>query len=224
MPAADIRWRIGGVVSTPGYEKDDRNTVTVNEDPAIEISFTRRWHEWNGESGWYLVECDVVLDQHRAADLSGVAGQATVTHEFGHCLGLAHTWASNFWAGWLNERPDLWGAAPQMSYRFDQDARLRPDDMTGARLLRPDLAGTRNDDGGIAGEVTVRGDPAAYVHVVASPTFGLERQGVGAFTDDRGRFEIEGLRPGSYRLRASPIQRPDAHPRFVEHRRHARCR
>lgn len=32
IPGADIRWRIGGVVSTPGGERDGRNTVTVRDD------------------------------------------------------------------------------------------------------------------------------------------------------------------------------------------------
>ncbi len=214
VPGADIRWRIGGVVSTGGPVRDGENTVTVNEHPAVGFSFVHWWVEGNAESGERLVECDLVLDQHRAADLSGADAQAIVAHEFGHCLGLDHTWASNTWSAWLRDGPDLWGGAPIMSYG-ERDTALLPDDMTGARLLRPDLAGTRNDDGSIAGEVTVRGDPAAYVYVVASPTFGSERQGVGAFTDDRGRFEIEGLRPGGYRLRAGSIRIPSAHREFV---------
>ena len=205
VPGADIRWRLGGMTTEQRQWDEFQNTVKLAAYPDG-ISYASMNFRRNDDSIWELHRCRVVLSYRSAAELSSDSGQLLLTHEFGHCLGLDHTWAH-----WLRETPDLWGASPTMSYGPNRDMRLLPDDHAGARLLRPDLT-TRNDDGSIAGEVTVLGDPAAYVYVVVSPTFGPERQGVGAFTDDRGRFEIEGLRPGSYRLRASPIQMEQAHP------------
>lgn len=215
VSGADIRWRIGGIVSAPRAGKDEQNTITVNEDAEIDFSFAQFLFLREPDSGWRVIECDVVLSQNHVAEIFGVLGQSVVAHEFGHCLGLAHTWAPNIWAGRVDERPDLWGAAPKMSYGFDTHTRLLPDDIVGARLLRPDPAWNRDDEGSIAGAVTVRNEPAAHVYVVASPILGEQQQGIGAFADGEGLFEIEGLEPGDYRLRASPIQRSDAHQNLV---------
>ncbi len=212
VPGADIRWRLGGMTTRDRHRAERQPAVVFSTDPEDPTTFAALSLRAKDESIWELTWCNVVLSYRDGTRLSSDRGQAIwmLMHEFGHCLGLQHTWAPNLWAEWFGETPDIWGTSPLMSYGRNWNARLLPDDMTGARLLRPDLT-TRNDDGSIAGEVTVRGGPASYVYVMASPTFGSRRQGVGAFTDIRGRFEIEGLRPGNYRLRASPIQVPLAY-------------
>lgn len=151
-----------------------------------------------------------MLSPATAADLASTEGQSALMHEFGHCLGLTHSWAPTV-LGVEVERPDLWGSAPVMSYGLYRGAHLLPDDLAGARLLRPDPGSIRGRGGSIAGLVTVGGNPAAFVGVVASPTLGAPQQAVHAFADRRGRFEIEGLRPGAYRRRAGPIQYLKAH-------------
>jgi len=62
-------------------------------------------------------------------------------------------------------------------------------------------------DGAIAGRVVdADGEPVEGVAVAADT--GGSGGGIGAITDDQGHFRIGGLRPGKYRLRATPMNLP----------------
>lgn len=219
IPNADIRWRLSGVESGPGNERDGRNTVSVVPD---EGSFGgRAWWWWQRPffgGAWEMFECDIELIPQVAARLgSDDPRSLSVTiHEFGHCLGLAHTGRH---PTIVHTFPDIgiWGETPKMSYGLDISNALTVDDIVGASLLRPAgnwVAGA----GSIAGRVTVAGAPARFVTVSSvrllsgDPT----APGPGVFTDEDGRFRLEGLVPGDYLIRAAPMTRVDAHQTLLE--------
>lgn len=218
IPTADIRWRLSGVESGPGNERDDRNTVTVveNEDD----SFAGRAFLWLRSffgGPWELVECDIELIPSAAALLGSDDRRslATTIHEFGHCIGLAHSARRSEWAAYW-DYSSAWGETPRMSYGWDISNDLTVDDTVGASLLRPST-GWRTRVGSVSGRITVAGRPARHVRVL---TARLEGNGVvpgpGAFTDETGDFVVEGLSPGPYMLRAGPLISETAHPSLLE--------
>lgn len=219
IPNADIRWRLSGVESGPGNERDGRNTVSVVPD---EGSFGgRAWWWWQRPffgGAWEMFECDIELIPQVAARLgSDDPRSLSVTiHEFGHCLGLAHTGRH---PTIVHTFPDIgiWGETPKMSYGLDISNALAVDDIVGASLLRPAgnwVAGA----GGITGRVTVAGAPARFVTVssVRLVSGDTTAPGPGVFTDEDGRFRLEGLVPGDYLIRAAPMTRVDAHQTLLE--------
>lgn len=219
IPNADIRWRLSGVESGPGNERDGRNTLTV---AANEEGFAGRawwWFQRPFSGGpWEMFECDIELVPQAAALLgSDDPRSLTVTiHEFGHCLGLAHTGRH---PTIVHTFPDLgiWGETPKMSYGLDLSNALAVDDIVGASLLRP--AGDRvAGAGSITGRVTVAGAPGRFVTVSSVRLVSGDRTapGPGVFTDEDGRFRLEGLVPGDYLIRAAPMTRVDAHESLLE--------
>lgn len=92
-----------------------------------------------------------------------------------------------------------------MSYGFVLTDALLPDDIVGASLLRP-VDGWREGVGSLGGRVTVAGEPARFVPVRSARLAGGDAAPAPAvFTDERGRFTIEGLVPGDYLLAAGPF-------------------
>lgn len=219
IPDADLRWRLSGVESGPGNERDGRNTLTV---AANEEGFAGRawwWFQRPFFGGpWEMFECDIELAPQAAARLgSDDPRSLTVTiHEFGHCLGLAH---SGRHPTIVHTFPDLgiWGETPKMSYGLDISNALTVDDLVGASLLRPAgnwVAGA----GSITGRVTVAGAPGRFLTVssVRLVSGDTTAPGPGVFTDEDGRFRLEGLVPGDYLIRAAPMTRVDAHESLLE--------
>lgn len=219
IPDADLRWRLSGVESGPGNERDGRNTLTVATN---EEGFAGRawwWFQRPFFGGpWEMFECDIELAPQAAARLgSDDPRSLTVTiHEFGHCLGLAH---SGRHPTIVHTSPDLgiWGETPKMSYGLDISNALTVDDLVGASLLRPAgnwVAGA----GSITGRVTVAGAPGRFLTVssVRLVSGDTTAPGPGVFTDEDGRFRLEGLVPGDYLIRAAPMTRVDAHESLLE--------
>lgn len=220
IPNADIRWRLSGVESGPGNERDGRNTVSVVTGEDDNFAGRAWWWFQRPFFGrpWEMFECDIELIPLAAARLgSDDPRSLTVTiHEFGHCLGLAHTGRH---PTIVHTFPDIgiWGETPKMSYGLDISNALAVDDIVGASLLRPAgnwVAGA----GSIAGRVTVAGAPARFVTVssVRLVSGDTTAPGPGVFTDEDGRFRLEGLVPGDYLIRAAPMTRVDAHATLLE--------
>ena len=217
--SADIRWETTGVEAGPGIAEDRRNGVTVTDPPDAEFwGQASIWSEWKDEARdeWWTVECDIELVPAAAAHLGSDAPDnlATLIHEFGHCLGLDHAASHSEWAGWLDRAPGVFGEAPKMSYGWSLTNELGDDDIVGASLLRP-ASSWRGSTGSISGLVATAGQPARHVAVVTVAGPGGAR-GVGAFTDEEGRFLIEGLPPGDYRVRAGPFLNTNAHFDLLE--------
>ena len=216
--SADIRWEVTGVEEGPGFGRDGRSMVTTltDEDFGAEgaAAYAQTWHERRRGPGpeWEFVECDVVLSSEAAAVLGSEhpANLATLIHEFGHCIGLDHAAAHSLWEG-LQGTVSVWGETPKMSYGIEVNNDLTLDDVTAASLLRPAGNWSRRV-GSISGRVTVGGEAAWYVAVLAARLAGDDLgPGVSAFTDERGHFLIEGLAPGDYLIWAGPMIVHSAH-------------
>lgn len=233
LPNAEISWRAESSVGAAVDERslqDGRNTFYIHAGhPAG--GYASLWVE-RGSAGepWELFECDFALGgwatqptppnidpQSRLAEAVMI-----ITHELGHCLGLAHA-ASYSVSGRVRQqyfRSQGQSTAfehprdPSMSYGIARRATpfLSPDDETAAALLRP-AGGWRTTTGNISGSLRAGGAPAPWVHVWALPV-GTEDalfRRIGAFSDGNGDFVIEGLAPGEYWLWTHPVIRQNAH-------------
>jgi uncharacterized protein (TIGR03437 family) len=116
----------------------------------------------------------------------------TAVHEFGHALGLQHTWT---------------GAAMSQDV-IRNTSRARPLDADDIAAIS-ELYGTANwaaNTGSISGHVTASGQAWNMASVVAIPPVGPP---VSALSNPDGSYTINGLPPGQYMLYAHPLP-PDA--------------
>ena len=112
----------------------------------------------------------------------------TAVHEFGHALGLQHTWT----------------AAAMSQDVIRNTSRARPIDADDIAAIS-ELYGTVGwaaSTGSISGYVTVNGQPWNMASVVAIPPQG---PAVSALTNPDGSYTIGGLNPGQYLLYAHPL-------------------
>lgn len=217
--SADIRWRLSGIGPGPGIEKDGRNSLTVQPNDSGAGGLATYWFERrDGESPWEIVECDIEISPLAAAYTGSESPRSlsTLLHEFGHCLGLAHSAAHPLWNGWREVDYGIWGESPKMSYGRALGNGLTPDDIVGASLLRP-AEGWPASTASVAGRVTVSGEPAPFVSVLSARLAGgAETPGPSAFTDEEGHFALEGLPPGDYLIAAGSLTEGRAHGRLLE--------
>ena len=167
------------------------------------------------DSPHYIQKCSVLMNVGNAkhADPEDVAASVryVVTHELGHCLGLAHAdiYSPRPRTGeWFYRPPAAWEADPLMSYGWT-DGTLTLDDRIGASLTRP-RPGWLERSGSIHGRVTLgSGEGVAFVSVLATKRGpdGDVGESVGTLTDRYGGFDIRGLEPGDYSLLVRPADR-----------------
>ena len=162
---------------------------------------------------------DPAKERRTIPDLYGI-----MIHEMGHCLGLAHTAMNPMWLarpgpsdwepGVLPEGVNAVQPHPIMSYgsSLRSPDELTPDDIHAISLAYP-APGFFASRGAIGGRVTFPDGypaPMAYVQAVGY-SGGAAAFGPGAFTDRRGQFMLEGMRPGPIHLWVRPLIASRAH-------------
>ncbi len=112
----------------------------------------------------------------------------TMVHEFGHTLGLQHSWSSGV-------------MSTEITRATSKAKPLADDDIAGISILYP-TAGFLGQTGTVSGRVTVAGAPVNLASVVAiSPS----RAAVSTLTHPDGTYTLQGLSPGLYYIYAHPL-------------------
>lgn len=161
---------------------------------------------------------DPELERRTLSELAGL-----MTHEMGHCVGLAHTAMNPMWLS--RPEPSDWepGVLPEgivtfqphpiMSYGSEfRSPDLTPDDVHAISLAYPGpgFLATRAAVGGRV--VFPDGDPVPMAYVQTVDYSGTAAAfGPGAFTDRRGQFMLEGMRPGLLHVWVRPLIASRAH-------------
>ncbi|HYP54520.1 MAG TPA: DUF4214 domain-containing protein, partial [Pyrinomonadaceae bacterium] len=157
----------------------------------------------------FIADGDVAINPNACAPFSTdgqfVAGdannpfdlEATFVHEIGHMLGLEH---SGVIAASMQPRQGRNGIynLPAHTVRT-----LSDDDIAGIRSIYGPLAGL----GTIQGTVTGTGGPIFGAHVFAEETSTGRVRGANITLPD-GRYRIDGLPPGQYRIVVEPLDEP----------------
>jgi len=118
----------------------------------------------------------------------------TAVHEFGHALGLQHTWTAA-------------AMSPDVIRNTSRARPLDADDIAALSLLYG-KAGWSAGYGSISGRVTLNGTPVNLASVVAIPPTG---PAISSLTNPDGTYRIDGLPPNNYLLYVHPLP-PDAVP------------
>lgn len=234
VPTSSVEMLLEGepLAADQASDTDGLNTIGFSSYEGFVDGWFSGFARWIIEGGRWL-GCDIEIspfyferspvddpdaERRTVADLDGI-----MTHEVGHCIGLAHTAMNPMWLGqpapphWepgvLPEGIAAFQSHPIMSYGSSfRSPALTPDDIHAVSVLYPS-PGFRAVRGSLGGRVVFPdGEPVplAYVQVVdysgSSATFGP-----GAFTDRRGQFVLEGMSPGLLHLWVRPVIASRAH-------------
>lgn len=136
-----------------------------------------------------IVKSSLVLPKDLTGTrISGERIYMTLVHEFGHTLGLQHSWTS--------------GAMSTEITRATTKAQpLAADDVAGLSVLYP-TATFSQKTGSIAGRVTLEGSGAHLASVVALTPRG---PAVSTLTLPDGTYRLDGLVPGDYFVYVHPL-------------------
>jgi hypothetical protein len=161
-----------------------------------------------------ILDADIFLNSSFSWSVSGQPSRFDVEsialHEIGHLLGLGHSALGETELTGGSRRRVLAKRAVMFPIAFPsgttRDRSLNPDDIAG--ISDAYLAEDDSPLGSISGRVLLsgRGIFGAHVTVLNTRTGDL----VGSFTlDQDGQFVVGGLKPGTYALRAEPIDDAD---------------
>lgn len=193
VETSELRLRFGGLFSpgqpvpaTPGVDVvfeelppgvNGYGAVTVRGDLAPGGGFVP------------ILRSQVVLNRDLANRPSwGSAFFLTAVHEFGHALGLQHSFTSG-------------AMATEVTRGTTKIRPITPDDVAGLSVLYPTPT-FRQQLGSLTGRVTIGNDGVPMASVVAIAPRGAA---ISALTNPDGTYRIDGLPPGQYFIYAHPL-------------------
>lgn len=211
VPTAALAFEFGGFTGADPFEDDSLSVIGFQNEPDLERVLGATGFVIDTLTG-EIVESDIFINSTfpwttTGADPLRYDLESVALHEIGHFLGLGHSAL-----GETERRPDgtrrVLGSSAVMfpislGRGTTQDRVLQPDDIAGVSDLYPG-ASFRADTGSARGTVVRNGSGVFGAHVtVFNLATGLL---VGSFALDRnGEFEVAGLAPGTYVVRAEPL-------------------
>ena len=191
IETAHLPFTIGDVITDPGK--------TTPQHDGANVIFWRntnvpRGDLYAGKAYPFADECDILLAPQAPFTFRDV--QATLMHELGHCMGLAHTTAAS------------------VMTKFQGLPALSRDDAVAVSLLYPNPEQPLEEETATLRGRVVRGNgdplPGAVLllvdgtgKVVLSGYSG--RVDAQRRTDASGKFELPGVPPGQHRLKLQPM-------------------
>ncbi len=206
--AADIKFEISWSdhqsVSTAGKSGDGVNLITIAQTPENLLLFggdatetaarTRVFFNRRGT----ITEADIILNPYSQFSTDESIGtfdlEATITHEIGHLLGLEHSsvvGATMYEHQGKNGIYNLPNSAPRS---------LSEDDISGIRSIYGSKLPDENCCGTILGKVSLTFGRALNNYQIWVEDSASGRISAGVLTTSGGKFNIEGLTAGKYRL------------------------
>lgn len=197
VTTSELRFGYGGTVLPKATMNTPWIEVTFDEVPPGLLAMsgpTSRGEIVNGPNGQFvpITKSVVVFSKDQTTRPSYTERfYLTAVHEFGHALGLQHSWTSGV-------------MSTEVTRATTKASPLSQDDVAGISTLYP-TAAFRQRTGVITGKVTLEGTGAHLASVVALTANG---PAVSALTLPDGSYRIEGVQPGNYYVYAHPLPPP----------------
>jgi hypothetical protein len=192
IETAHLPFRIGMVINDPDKTSPKQDGVNVIFWRNTDVP---RGDMFAGKAYPFASECDILLAPQAPFTLLDV--QATLIHELGHCMGLAHS------------------TAPGIMTKFQGLPNLGYDDRVAVSIRYPNPSAPLEDStAAVKGRVVRRNGDALLGAVLKAVDVRTNRIIVSGFSglvdaqrrkDPSGRFELPGLPPGQYRLMIQPM-------------------
>jgi hypothetical protein len=219
----EIGAQFGGFVSNNPLDDDGTSVVGFLSRPDLERVLGMAFFEYDLTTG-VIHSSDVFLNSMFPWSVAGggEAGrydvQSVMTHELGHFLGLGHSLIGETETDSTGGRLVLGKRAVMFPIAYPrgniEDRTLEADDIAGISDVYATPEANRNL-GAISGRVTLNGLGLFGAHVTAfNPSTGALSAAYAL--DNQGRFVIGGLPPGTYIVRAEPLDDVDIDSVFDE--------